>query len=79
MFCSDMTEEEVEFGHILVEVFNEQYEIVSDEDLDTFGPLQDGSWEDQTYDYTFKKAGIYILNIGVSIIPNARFSTFTCL
>jgi len=74
---SDMTEEEMEFGHILVEVFNEQYELVSDEDLDTFGPLQDGSWEDQKYDYTFKKAGTYILNIGVSIIPEARFSAFS--
>jgi hypothetical protein len=71
---SDMTEEEMEFGHILVEVFNEQYEIATDEDVETFGPLQEGSWEDQTYDYTFKKAGTYILNIGVSIIPNARFS-----
>ena len=74
---SDMTEEEVEFGHILVEVFNEQYEIISDEELETFGPLQDGSWEDQTYDYRFKKASTYILNIGVSIIPNARFSAFS--
>jgi len=71
---SEMTEAEIAFGHVLVEVFNEQYEIVSDEDLETFGPLQTGSWEDQTYDYTFKKAGTYILNIGVSIIPNARFS-----
>lgn len=44
---NDMTKEEV---------FNEQYEIVSDEDLETFGPLQDGSGENQTYDYTFKKA-----------------------
>ena len=74
---SDMTEAELEFGHILVEVFNEQYEIVSDEELETFGPLQEGSWENQTYDYTFKKAGTYILNIGVSIIPGARFSAFS--
>ncbi len=71
---SDMTEAELAFGHVLVEVLNEQYEIVSDEELETFGPLQDGSWENQTYDYTFKKAGTYILNIGVTIIPNARFS-----
>ena len=71
---SDMTEEEVEFGHILIEVLNKQYEIVSDEEVETFGPSQEGSWENQTYDYTFKKAGTYILNIGVSIIPNARFS-----
>ena len=71
---SDMTEEELAFGHVLVEVFDEQYEIVSDEDLETFGPLQTGAWENQTYDYRFKKAGTYILNIGVSIIPNARFS-----
>lgn len=74
---SDMTEEELEFGHVLVEVFNEQYEIVSDEELETFGPLQDGSWENQKYDYTFKEAGTYILNIGVSIIPGARFSAFS--
>ena len=67
---------EVEFGHILVEVFNEQYEIVADEELDTFGPLQNGPWENQTYDYRFKKAGTYILNIGISIIPNTRFSAF---
>ena len=36
-----------------VEVFNEQYEIVRDEELETFGSLQDGSWKDQTYDYIF--------------------------
>ncbi len=74
---SDMTEAELAFGHVLVEVLNEQYEIVSDEELETFGPLQDGSWENQTYDYAFKKAGTYILNIGVSIIPEARFSAFS--
>ena len=54
------------------EVFNEQYEIVNDEELETFRPLQDGSGENKTYDYTFKKAvgavyhKIYGLYVGLS-------------
>ena len=66
------TERFIKEGPELIEIFDEQYEYATD--VHGWGPLQSGGWENKVMDYRFNKGGTYILNVGISIIPDATFS-----